>query len=184
MEEGMKEIMRCSSLLNVFLPSNYSKSVFDLNFAKLKKEGIKGIITDLDNTLVPWDEPSANQTVINWIEEAKRHEIKVIIASNNSEERVKHFCNPLDIPYIHRAKKPLKGVYKKALERLELEKEEVVAIGDQLMTDIFGANLFGVKTILVVPVAVTDGLTTKFNRMMERQVLKLMRRKGMVYWEE
>lgn len=177
-------MLGCSPLLTKFLPNNYAKSVFEINLAHLKKEGIRGIITDLDNTLVPWDEPNANDAVIRWVEEIKQHGMQVIIASNNSEERVKQFCSPLEIPYIHRAKKPLQGVYKKALKRMELRREEVVVIGDQLMTDILGANAFGLRTILVVPVAVTDGLATKFNRMMEKRVLQIMKRKGMIYWEE
>jgi uncharacterized protein len=67
---------------------------------------------------------------------------------------------------------------------MKLKKEEVVVIGDQLLTDVLGGNRFGVHTILVVPVADTDGFFTRINRKIERKILNMMKQKGMIYWEE
>jgi HAD superfamily phosphatase (TIGR01668 family) len=176
--------MRCRHLLKQFLPNKYVKSIFDINPRELKERGIKGIITDLDNTLVEWDRPGATPKVIQWFEEMKLHEMKVTIVSNNNETRVKAFAGPLNISFIHRARKPLTYAFHRAAQRMNLKKEEVVVIGDQLLTDIFGGNRGGFQTILVVPVAQNDGMATKFNRLIERRIMNWFRKKDMLKWED
>jgi uncharacterized protein len=171
-------------VLNLFLPSEHVKSIFDIKPNMLKERGIKGIITDLDNTLVEWDRPSATPQLIEWFAEMKKHGILVTIVSNNNENRVKTFSEPLNIPYIFEARKPLSRAFKKALRNMNLNKDEIVVIGDQLLTDVLGGNRLGLHTILVVPVAQTDGFMTKLNRKIERKILSWMKRKGMIYWEE
>ncbi|MBA2873559.1 YqeG family HAD IIIA-type phosphatase [Thermaerobacillus caldiproteolyticus] len=171
-------------MLNYFLPSQYAKSVFDITPEMLKEKGVKGIITDLDNTLVEWDRPSATPELTQWFQSMKNAGIKVIIVSNNNKNRVQSFAEPLGIPFIFEARKPLTRGFQKALYMMDLRKEEVVVIGDQLLTDVLGGNRLGLHTILVVPVAQTDGLWTRLNRKVERKILNIMRRKGMIYWEE
>ena len=78
-------------LLKKFLPNEHVKSVFDINPEVLKSKGIKGIITDLDNTLVAWDVKDATPEVIEWFKQMKENDIKVTIISNNNQERVKLF---------------------------------------------------------------------------------------------
>jgi len=172
------------TLLKYFLPNEHVKSVFHITPEHLKEKGIKGIITDLDNTLVEWDRPSATPDLIEWFENMKNHSIHVTIVSNNNENRVKRFAEPLGIPFICDAKKPLSYAFQRAIRLMDLKKEEVVVIGDQLLTDVFGGNFLGLHTILVVPVAKTDGFFTRINRKMERKLLSVMKRKGMIYWEE
>ncbi len=171
-------------LLKQFLPNEHVKSVLDITPESLKEKGIKGIITDLDNTLVEWDRPLATPQLEKWFENMKNHNIQVTIVSNNKENRVKHFSDPLNIPFIFRAKKPLGRAFKQALLKMEIKKEEAVVIGDQLLTDVLGGNRSGFHTILVVPVAQTDGLATKFNRFVERRILNFFRKKGMIQWED
>jgi uncharacterized protein len=171
-------------VLKQFLPNEHVKSILDIKPEKLKEKGIKGIITDLDNTLVEWHRPSATPQLIKWFDEMKKHNILVTIVSNNKEERVKAFSDPLDIPFIFRAKKPLMPAFKRALSQMGIKKEEAVVIGDQLLTDVLGGNRSGFHTILVVPVAQTDGLATKFNRFVERRILNWFRKKGMLQWED
>ncbi len=65
-----------------------------------------------------------------------------------------------------------------------MKKDELVVVGDQIMTDVLGGNLAGIHTILVVPIVETDGFFTKFNRKIERRILKWMKRKGKINWEE
>ena len=167
-------------MLKLFLPTEQVKSIYDINPHELAKKGIKGIITDLDNTLVEWDRPSATPKLINWFESVKAEGISITIVSNNNETRVGNFANPLDIPFIHRAKKPMRAAFKKAVGQMGIKKEESVVIGDQLLTDIFGGNRNGFHTILVVPVAQSDGLATKFNRMVERRIMAFFKKKGML----
>ncbi|MFT4412714.1 YqeG family HAD IIIA-type phosphatase [Fredinandcohnia humi] len=171
-------------MLTYFLPNEHVKTIFDISASKLKELGIKGVITDLDNTLVEWDRPSATPQLVKWFEEIKEQGIAVTIVSNNNEKRVKEFADPLGIPFIFEARKPMVRAFKRAITEMGLKKEEVVVIGDQLLTDVFGGNRSGLHTILVVPVAQTDGFFTKFNRLVERRLLSWMKRRGMLYWEE
>jgi uncharacterized protein len=171
-------------VLNYFLPDQHVKSIFDITPESLKEKGVKGIITDLDNTLVEWDRPNATPKLIEWFENMKKHQILVTIVSNNNEERVKFFADPLVTPYIYRARKPMTKAFDKAVKDMGLKKEDTVVIGDQLLTDVLGGNRGGYHTILVVPVAKTDGLVTKFNRTVERRILDWFRKKGKLNWED
>ncbi|MEW9675835.1 YqeG family HAD IIIA-type phosphatase [Lentibacillus sp. L22] len=171
-------------MLKKFLPNQHVKSVFDIHPDVLKQQGIKGIITDLDNTLVAWNVKDATPEIIQWFQLMKENNIKVTIISNNNEERVKIFSQPLDIPFLFRAKKPLGRAFKSAAKTMKLNKNEIVVVGDQLLTDVLGGNLCGFHTILVVPIVHSDGKLTRINRKFERRILRYMRKKGMVTWEE
>ncbi|OZU89902.1 hypothetical protein CIL03_01815 [Virgibacillus indicus] len=171
-------------MLKLFLPNEHVKSIFDIQPAILKQKGIKGIITDLDNTLVAWDVKDATPEVIQWFKLMKDNDIKVTIISNNKQERVKVFSEPLGTPFIFSARKPLSRAFKSVAQQMEMRKDEIVVIGDQLLTDVLGGNFAGFYTILVVPIVQTDGKITKFNRKIERRILNYMRRKGKISWEE
>lgn len=170
-------------MLKRFLPNEYVQSIFEITPQFLKERNIHGIITDLDNTLVEWDRPLATPELTTWFKEMRDNGIQIVILSNNNEKRVHKFATPLGIPYIYKAKKPLSKAFRKALAIMNLPKEETVMIGDQLLTDIFGGNLSGFFTILVVPVTETDGLATKINRMIERRILNWFNKKGLLQWE-
>lgn len=171
-------------MLKKFLPDQHVKSIFDISPVGLKERGVKGIITDLDNTLVEWDRENATPKLIDWFEDMKNNDILVTIVSNNNEGRVKSFSEPLGIPFIFQARKPLGRAFRKALTQMGLQKDETVVIGDQLLTDVLGGNRSGFHTILVVPVARTDGFFTKLNRQIERRILNWFRKKGMIQWED
>ena len=171
-------------MLKLFLTNEQVKSIFDVSASMLTERGIKGVITDLDNTLVEWDRPNATPKLIEWFKEMKNHGITITIVSNNNEQRVKDFSDPLLIPFIHEARKPLIRAFSRALKEMNLNKDEVVVIGDQLLTDVFGGNRSGLHTILVVPVSQTDGFFTRINRQIERRLLTWMKRRGMIDWEE
>ena len=171
-------------MLKSFLPSEHVKSIFDIKPEDLKKRGVKGIITDLDNTLVEWDRPMPTPELIQWFDDMRTHGILVTVVSNNNEKRVGAFCKPLNTPFIHRAKKPLRGSFKKAAVQMGIRLDEAVVIGDQLLTDVFGGNRGGFHTILVTPVSQSDGINTKINRFLERKIMAIFRRKGMLEWEE
>nr|WP_280513365.1 YqeG family HAD IIIA-type phosphatase [Planococcus glaciei] len=167
-----------------FIPSQYVKSVFDISPESLLEKGVRGIITDLDNTLVEWDRPDATPKLIDWLRSMKEAGIQVIIVSNNKELRVKSFADPLGIPFIFQARKPMGRAFRKALKLMNVSRDQVVVIGDQMMTDIFGGNLNKLHTILVLPVAQSDGFITRFNRLLERRIMKKLKEKGQLTWEE
>jgi uncharacterized protein len=171
-------------LLKRFLPNEHVKTVLEITPERLKEKGIKGIITDLDNTLVAWNQPDATPEIIEWFKIMKNAGIQVTIISNNTEERVRHFSSPLEIPFISKARKPLSNAFKKAQKTMGLTEDEIVVVGDQLLTDVFGGNSAKFHTILVVPVVKTDGFTTRINRKIERIILNWFRKRGLITWEE
>jgi uncharacterized protein len=171
-------------MLKNFLPDEHVQNILDISPEKLVERGVKGIITDLDNTLVEWDRPEATPELIKWFNSIKEKGILITIVSNNTQQRVKSFSDPVGIPFIYSARKPMNKAFKRALRDMKLKNEEIVVIGDQLLTDVLGGNRLGLHTILVVPVASSDGMWTRVNRKMERIILSWMKRKGMIHWEE
>ncbi|UXR77358.1 MULTISPECIES: YqeG family HAD IIIA-type phosphatase [unclassified Staphylococcus] len=171
-------------LKRLFLPNQYVKDIHEIDFQQLEKLNIRGIITDLDNTLVGWDEANPTPKVEEWFKTIDERGFKVTVVSNNNEKRVKAFCKDLNVDYIFKAQKPRGKSLRKATRKMGLKKEQVVVIGDQMMTDVFGGNRSGLYTIMVVPVKNSDGLATKINRLIERRILSHFKRKGYITWEE
>jgi HAD superfamily phosphatase (TIGR01668 family) len=172
--EGNVEV---KALLHKFTPWLRVKTVYEIPLEELWKNGVRGIITDLDNTLVGAKEPLATPELIVWLELVKKKGFKVVIVSNNGELRVRKFAEPLQIPFIHRAKKPTNAAFHKALQWMELSAEQAVVVGDQLLTDVLGGNRMGLHTILVLPIALLDeGFFTKVNRKIEKVLLAIMQK--------
>ncbi|WP_239254019.1 YqeG family HAD IIIA-type phosphatase [Listeria ilorinensis] len=171
-------------MLKQFSPDKMLQTPFGITAEHLRKLGKTTVLTDLDNTLIAWDQLDATDEIINWFTLLEEEGIKVMILSNNSEERVARVAKVTNIPYLAKARKPLAKNFHKAMERLDSTPEETVMIGDQIMTDIFGGNRQKLTTIFVRPVKETDGLATKFNRMMERIILKKLSKKKNMEWEE
>lgn len=165
-------------MLSVFLPNKQINSIFDLKPEDLRQIGIKGLIVDLDNTLIPWDKAYATEEVKDWFDMFISSEIDLLVFSNNHVDRVTTFAYPINIPYIGRAKKPLPNAFLQASKYLNLETEKVAIIGDQLLTDIFGGNLAGMYTILVDPLVNSDAPITRFNRKIESLLLERFYKKG------
>ena len=166
------------------IPDLFVESVYDIDLDQLQARGIKGIITDLDNTLVRWDEPDATPKLIEWLDHVRdTRGIKVCIVSNNQDHRVERFAKPLDIPWIAKARKPKNAPFHKGLNLLGTKVEETVVIGDQLFTDVLGGNRMGLYTILVVPVGEKEFIGTKVLRLMERVALRILRRRGLIPWD-
>lgn len=114
----MREKGKVMNVLHYFLPSQFAKRVLDITPNSLKEKGIKGVITDLDNTLVEWDRSNATPELIEWLENMKQEGIKVMIVSNNNKKRVQSFAEPLGIPFIFEARKPLTSAFQKALSMM------------------------------------------------------------------
>ncbi|MFS0727473.1 YqeG family HAD IIIA-type phosphatase [Paenibacillus sp. 1P07SE] len=165
------------------LPNTIVKTVYEIDLNKLKEKGIRGIITDLDNTLVGAKDPIATPELVAWLDVVRDLGFRVVIVSNNNQTRVSRFCDPINIPFIHAARKPANRSFRKALEVLELEVDSVVVIGDQMLTDVLGGRRMGLHTILVTPIAPKDeGIMTRVNRMVEKVALARLRKKGL--WPE
>ena len=159
------------------MPNAYVKSIFEIDIEKLADSGVKGIITDLDNTLVGWDVKEPTNGVKSWFAKAKDLGITVTIVSNNNKSRVSSFSSSLGVDYIFKARKPMGKAFKMAIKKMKIQPRETVVVGDQMLTDVFGGNCNSLYTIMVVPVKRTDGLITKFNRLIERRLLNHFRKK-------
>ena len=164
-----------------FIPTIYKETVFDIDYTKLYESGIRLILTDLDNTLVSYKDDFVNEKLSSWLVARKEEGFEIMIISNNSsEKRVKDFAEKLGIKYISKAMKPLKGGFKKVLKLAtrKYNPNEVVAIGDQLMTDVFAANRMNYTSVLVKAIdRKTETWTTRVNRLLEGHVLKVIERK-------
>ena len=128
-------------------------SIYDISGEALVRRGIKLLLADLDNTLVPYGVPLPDEKVINWRDELHAYGITLFILSNNRHEhRPRIFAEGLDVPYIGHAAKPYKKSFLRAMEEMHVTKEQTAIIGDQIFTDVLGGNRAGVSTILVKPI--------------------------------
>lgn len=135
-------------MLKSYYPYEYVESVFAIDYKKLYDMGFRGIIFDIDNTLVPHGDNSTPE-VDALFKEIHAAGIKTVLLSNNDKERIERFIKNIDTQYVCDAEKPNPDGYIKALEKLGIDKDEVVCIGDQTFSDIIGANGCGIKSILV-----------------------------------
>lgn len=162
------------------LPDQIVTTVYDIDLAQLKQFGVRGIVTDLDNTLVSARTPLATPQLIAWLDAVKDAGFLVVILSNNNLHRVTKFAEPLGIPFVYMARKPARMAFRKALDKLRLPPEQVVVVGDQLMTDMLGGKRAGLRTILVTPIAPSEeGFMTRINRIIEKIALARLRRRGL-----
>lgn len=115
----------------------------------LEHYNIKGLILDLDNTLTTHDNPIPAQNVDRWLDEMRKNNIKMMIVSNNHYERVKPFADNLGLEFVCEGKKPLSKGFNEAQKRMGIPFENIAAVGDQIFTDILGANLRRIKSIYV-----------------------------------
>jgi uncharacterized protein len=155
-----------------FLPSLFIKKVQDIELGFLEGRNIKGLILDIDNTLVPSYIKEADDAVVEWIENVKKRGFKVCIVSNASKSRVIEFNKRLRLFAIHRATKPGTRSFKKAMKIMELGSKEIAVVGDQIFTDIYGGNRIGMYTILVKPIHEAESFFVKLKRYPERYILK------------
>ena len=171
-----------------FIPSLYVNTIFDIDYNKLYEDGIRLILTDLDNTLISYKETDPLEAQYDWVKKMKEIGFEIIIVSNNShKDRVSHFTKLLDIKYLNFALKPTKIGMKKALKMAnkKYEPEEVIALGDQLMTDILVANRMKFHSVLVKAVdRKSDILPTRINRKLEGHVLKVLKKKETASYNE
>jgi len=165
--------------MEIFVPDVYQKSIFDINYKKLKKKGIKCLLFDLDNTIAPYTVTVPDNKIKDLFAELE-DDFKVIIMSNSGKDRLRPFKEKLNVDVAVRSRKPLKKKYKKIMALYNFKDNEIACIGDQIMTDIFGGNRMGFTTVLVNPIGPIEPITTKFNRIFERMILKSFSDKGIL----
>lgn len=159
--------------MNLLYPKFYLKNVKEIDIELLRNNNIKGLILDVDNTLIDVDKKLL-EGADEWCKNLKDQGIKICILSNTShKEKAQDVADKLEIPFINFAKKPFKKGFYQAKELLGLERaEEIAVVGDQLFTDILGANRVGMIPILVKPVDDRDLWHTKIKRPLENMLIK------------
>ncbi|GEM_PF-39898 len=164
-----------------FIPNEFHNSFFDIDFKELYNNGLRLVLTDLDNTLISYDEDKPTTQIIEKFKEMNRIGLEVIVISNNVPARITTFLEGTDYKGVGNARKPLLIGIRKALKSADKKysHKEIAIIGDQLMTDVYCANRFHAYSILVNPLKKkTEKWYTKFNRKIELKMLEKIKRKN------
>lgn len=157
-------------LLKTFYPSEIQDSTYAIPFKEWRKRGYKGVIFDIDNTLVPHG-VAADERSIALFQELKSLGFSTMLLSNNKEPRVKSFAGQVESPYIYKAGKPALKNYYKAMEAMGTNPETTLFVGDQLFTDVWGAKRAGIYSILVKPIHPKEEIQIVLKRYLEKIVL-------------
>ncbi len=156
----------------IFSPSYFVSSVLEITPEILKKNNIKSIFIDIDDTLTAHGSPSIDKKITDWINLITSSGIKIILVSNNFKKRVQKFADKVSLPFVYFSCKPLPIGFFWALRKTGTQKREAVILGDQLFTDVLGANLYGIRSILVEPRSKSKTLTLKIKRLIEKPIRK------------
>ena len=162
-------------MLERFYPGEYVDSTYAIDFDRLYEEGYRGVIFDIDNTLVPHGAP-ADERACALFAHLKELGYHCMLLSNNKEPRVKMFNDAVQVSYIYKAGKPKPSGYRTAMERLGTDTKNTLFVGDQIFTDIIGANLTGIRSILVAPIDPHEEIQIVLKRFIEKPVIACYKR--------
>lgn len=162
-------------MLRRFYPREYMDSTYEIDFDGFYAKGYRGIIFDIDNTLVPHGAP-ADERAKKLFSHLKKLGYTCMLLSNNKEPRVKMFNDEVQVSYIFKAGKPAARNYLKAMELMGTDRSNTLFVGDQIFTDVYGANRAGIYTILVKPIHPKEEIQIVLKRYLERIVLFFYRR--------
>lgn len=165
-----------------FIPDIYQKSIFSIDYKKLKEQGIKILLYDLDNTLIERGNYQISEKTVELFNKLKK-DFEIYIVSNSINHRkLRLVALALEVPYIKDSRKPFKTGFKK-LKLENIKPKEVAMIGDQVLTDVWGAKRMGYNTILIDPINNKEWLATKINRVIENRILKKENKKRGDYFD-
>ena len=165
--------------MKLLIPNIYQESIYTIDYDKLKKDKVKCLLFDLDNTCVGYHEKFPTKELEELFNELTKKGFNVIIFTNASQKRTVPFVK-LHIICHTSSKKPFKKNFNKIMKKYRLAKEEICIIGDQLFTDILGGNRVGIKTCLVNPLTNEDFILTKIFRLTEKIIFKIMESKNIL----
>lgn len=172
-------------VFRLFMPRVYLENISSINIKKLKeKKNIKGIIVDLENTIVPKGTKYLDEQITSWVDQVKRNGLKICLLSN-THNNFKDIAAKLDIPFLYSRYKPMKRPFLQAMEIMGTSNRETAVIGDQLCTDVFGGNRLQLFTILIQPLSQKDAIgTTIFNRLIEKILISHWQKNGKMRLEK
>ena len=161
-----------------YIPDIYQKSIYTINYEKLIDRGIKCLLFDLDKTLGLISHKECPKETKELIKKLKK-DFTIFISSNNSEVRIKPYLDELEIEGVSFSLKPFTRSFRKIRRKKFFKREEMVMIGDQIVTDILAGNRYKIKTILVDALGEKDLKITKLNRFIENKIVKRYQKKGL-----
>lgn len=156
--------------LEHFYPDRMENSTYRIDFEKLYRKGYRGVIFDIDNTLVPHGAPATREAV-RFFNRLRKIGFQTCLLSNNRKSRVAPFAEAVGSAYIENAHKPSVRNYRKACEVMGISEEKAVFVGDQLFTDVYGAKRAGIYQILVKPIHPKEEIQIVLKRRLEKIVL-------------
>jgi HAD superfamily phosphatase (TIGR01668 family) len=151
-----------------FRPDAYAPTLAAVDRAALWRDGVRGIVLDLDNTCCAYHEPELAPGVAEWVRAARADGFAIVLLSNNFAERVAAVGAQLDVPSVANALKPLPFGFLRAVRLLGTDRRSTVVIGDQLFTDVLGAKALGYRAVLTEPLVANDFPLTRVLRFLER----------------
>lgn len=170
----MMRLLNQPAVRRLLTPKELAQSILHISGEALVKRGIRGVILDLDNTLLAWDQEHIEPQVLAHLASWRRLGLQFGVVSNNMEKRVRRLAAQLHAPYASRAYKPAKSGYVKVARAMGCASAELAVVGDQLYTDVLGGNRMGFYTIWVLPVSSREFGGTKITRMLERWTWKVL----------
>jgi HAD superfamily phosphatase (TIGR01668 family) len=156
----------------MFGPDRFAPRLYDVPHEELEAAGIRGLIVDLDNTLLGFRETELADEHLSWVSRAHDRGFRIVMLSNNFSERVNGLAARLNVACIPNALKPLPFGFLRAKQCLGMRRREIAVVGDQLFTDVLGGKLCGFYTILTEPIAAKDFAVTRVFRFFERLMLR------------
>ncbi len=174
----LKVISGDEKSVNSVIPFMYVQDIYSIDYKFLKQNGITNLIFDIDNTILEVNSLEVHGKLIEFFGHLKKQKFNICIMSNNAEDRVKPVAKILKTDYMYKAEKPTRKSFRKALTILKSTKENTAMVGDQMLTDIKGANDYGVYSILVDPVKDKYDIKTGVSRLLQNLMIKKLEKKG------
>ena len=158
--------------MKIFNATLYFQRITEITIEALKQNDIECLLLDVDNTLSTHHGTVLVDGLAEWLQNMRQNGIKLVVVSNSKFKRIKPFADKIGLDFVSLALKPLPFGYKKGIKKLGCDKQNVAIVGDQLFTDIIGANALKIKSILVRPVKLESGWSFKIRRYFEKKILK------------
>ena len=146
--------------------------ITDITVEILNKFNIKALLLDVDNTMSTHHGQALTEGLLEWIDHMNKNGIKLMVLSNSKRKRIEPFAARISLPFISLGCKPLPTGYLRGVRALGEKRKNVAIVGDQIFTDVLGGNLVGVKTVLLTPIKLEDGLSFKIRRNLEKKIYK------------
>ena len=166
-----------------YVPYAVASSVYEIDIDFFKQQGVKILLLDLDNTLDSYKLFHPTEKAVKLIEDIRKADIYPVIVSNNRGRRVSTYAKDLQVEYINSAAKPFAFKINKFIKNHNWNKDDIMLVGDQMMTDVRAANRVGIRIVLTDKIVKEDQWTTRINRIIGRRLRKYHQKKGnLINW--